>query len=255
MGTIRIRFILVALAVGFFAIGMSAFLNYFKYKSTFGEIVKDRMLVIGRGVENTIQASLAVGLQFSDLDTLPTLLSREKAADTLIRGIDVFDHTGQILYSTDAGRVKREVPAAWVRAADRSKSTDWISEDGADAIAGISLKNNFDLTVGYLAMRYPRAYLEDAAAGVGREILIAAAAAFLALALVTPLALSVVIRRFERDLAALERAASHLEDGSLPPPETGSAFDASIASLHASLAGARKGLADVRAKLDAAPTG
>ena len=39
MGTIRIRFILVALAVGFFAIGMAAFLNYFKYKSTFGEIV------------------------------------------------------------------------------------------------------------------------------------------------------------------------------------------------------------------------
>ena len=29
MGTIRVRFILVALVVSFFAVGMSAFLNYF----------------------------------------------------------------------------------------------------------------------------------------------------------------------------------------------------------------------------------
>src|SRR5262245_52064740 len=36
MGTIRVRFILVALVVSFFAVGMAAFLNYFKYKSTIG---------------------------------------------------------------------------------------------------------------------------------------------------------------------------------------------------------------------------
>ena len=34
MGTIRVRFIVVALVVSFFAVGMAAFLNYFKYKST-----------------------------------------------------------------------------------------------------------------------------------------------------------------------------------------------------------------------------
>ena len=30
MGTIRVRFIIVALVVSFFAVGMAAFLNYFK---------------------------------------------------------------------------------------------------------------------------------------------------------------------------------------------------------------------------------
>lgn len=252
MGTIRIRFILVALAVGFFAIGMSAFLNFFKYKSTFGQIVKERVLVVGRGVENAVQASLNVGLQFSELSMLPPLMQREKATDKLIRGMDVFDPSGQVIYSTDPERVKREVPLGWMRAAERSKTTEWTAEEGDEYIAGLSLKNSFDLTVGYLALRYSRGYMDSASKGVAQEILFASLIAFGVLALVTPLALIVVIRRFERDLQTLESAVSHLEDGAAPPAPTGSAFDTSIASLRDSLRGVKSELDDVRAKLDAA---
>ena len=252
MGTIRIRFILVALVVGFFAIGMSAFLNFFKYKSTFAEIVKERMLVVGRGIENAVQASLNVGLQFSELGTLPPLMQREMEADKLILGMDVFDPAGQVIYSTDDARTRREVPSGWMAAAQRSKTTEWTAEEGSEIIAGISLKNNFDLTVGYLAMRYSRAYVDTAASAVGREILIVSAIAFLLVALVTPLALVVVIRRFERDLGVLESAVTHLEDGSAPPQPTGSAFDGAIASLRESLRGVKADLDDVRHKLDTA---
>jgi hypothetical protein len=252
MGTIRIRFILVALVVGFFAIGMSAFLNFFKYKSTFAEIVKERMLVVGRGIENAVQASLNVGLQFSELGTLPPLMQREMEADKLILGMDVFDPTGQVIYSTDPARAKREVPAGWLAASQRSKTTEWSAEEGEEIIAGISLKNSFDLTVGYLAMRYSRAYVDTASRAVGREILAVSAIAFLVVALVTPLALVVVIRRFERDLGVLESAVTHLEDGSAPPHPTGSAFDGAIASLRESLRGVKVELDDVRRKLDAA---
>jgi len=252
MGTIRIRFILVALAVGFFAVGMAAFLNYFKYKSTFGEIVKQRVLVLGRGVENAIQASLSVGMQFSELGTLTSFIEREKAADRLILAIDVFDPSGRVIYSTDPARVRREVPAAWLRAAERSKTTEWSAEESDEFIAGISVKNQFDLTVGYLALRYSRDYMNRKSAEVGREILLAALSAFGLIALVAPLALVVVIRRFERDLLALESAVSHLEDGREPPAPVGSAFDGAIASLRDSLRGARQGLDEVRAKLDSA---
>jgi hypothetical protein len=252
MGTIRIRFILVALVVGFFAIGMAAFLNFFKYKSTLNEIVKERVLVVGRGIENAVQASLQVGMQFSELDMLSPLMQREKDTDRLIHGIDVFDPSGQVIYSTDPARVKREVPLAWMRAAERSKTTEWIAEEGNDYIAGISLKNNFDLTVGFLAMRYSRDYLQGASRDVGQQILVASLIAFVVVAFVTPLALVVVIRRFERDLQVLETAVTHLEDGSPPPQPTGSAFDGAIASLRESLGGAKRGLDEVRAKLDAA---
>jgi hypothetical protein len=252
MGTIRVRFILVALVVSFFAVGMAAFLNYFKYKSTIGGIVKSRVLVIGRSIENSVQASLSLGMQFTELTTLPALMEREMAADKLIRGIDVFDDTGQVIYSTEAARLGQRVMRNWTESANRAKSTEWTSEAPDEYIAGISLKNNFDLTVGYLALRYSRDYVDRAAAKAAREISLAALGAFIALALVAPLALIVVIRRFEQDLRALEIAASHLEDRVQAPSLTGSAFDTAIGHLRDSLRDANSALDDLRAKLDSA---
>jgi hypothetical protein len=252
MGTIRVRFILVALVVSFFAVGMAAFLNYFKYKSTIGGIVKSRVLVVGRSIENSVQASLSLGMQFTELTTLPALMDREKAADRLIRGIDVFDDTGQVIYSTEASRVGQRVMRGWTESANRAKSTEWTSEAPDEYIAGISLKNNFDLTVGYLALRYSRDYVDRAAAKAAREISLAALAAFLGIALIAPLALIVVIRRFEQDLRTLEIAASHLEDRGQSPAMTGSAFDAAINHLRQSLRDANTALDDLRGKLDSA---
>lgn len=252
MGTIRVRFITVALVVSFFAVGMAAFLNYFKYKSTIGGIVKSRVLVVGRSIENSIQASLALGLQFTELATLPSQMEREKASDKLIQGIDVFDDTGQIIYSTDTARVGQRVLRSWTESAGRSKTSEWSAESTDDYVAGISLKNNFDLTVGYLALRYSRDYVDRAASAAARQITLAALGAFAGIALVAPLALIVVIRRFERDLQTLETAAVHLEDRGQHPALTGSAFDSIIDHLRASLRDANTALDDLRAKLDSA---
>jgi hypothetical protein len=252
MGTIRVRFILVALVVSFFAVGMAAFLNYFKYKSTIGNIVKSRVLLVGRGIENSVQASMQLGMQFGELSQLPQLMQREKSSDRLVRSIDVFDSSGQILYSTDRARVGQKVPANWSTAPERASGTEWSFEESDDYVAGISLRNAFNLTVGYLALRYSRDEVERAASNAGREILIAALVSFAGIAIFAPLALIIVIRRFERDLRALEAAASHLEDRAQPPPPTGSAFDTAIGHLRASLRDANKSLDDLRAKLDSA---
>ena len=253
MGTIRVRFIVVALVVSFFAVGMAAFLNYFKYKSTISGIVKSRVLVIGRNIENSVQASLSVGMQFMELGTMNALLSREKASVRLIRGIDVFDHTGQIIYSTDRQRVGEKVPPEWTEAAARSKTTEWSQEGADEFVAGISLKNNFDLTVGYLALRYGAEEVDRAAKVAGREILLSSIISFIGIALVAPLALIVVIRRFERDLRMLETAASHLEDRTEPALPAGSAFETAIGNLRGSLRDANMALDDLRAKLDSVP--
>ncbi len=252
MGTIRVRFILVALVVSFFAVGMAAFLNYFKYKSTIGNIVKSRVLVVGRGIENSIQASMQLGMQFSELSQLAQMMQREKSSDRLVRGIDVFDYSGQVIYSTDRARVGQKVAASWTQAAERSKTTEWTTEATDEFVAGISLRNAFDLTVGFLALRYSRDEVELAAAKAGREILLAAIGSFLGIAIVAPLALIIVIRRFEHDLHALEAAATHLEDRTESTLVTTSAFDTSIGHLRASLRDANKSLDDMRAKLDSA---
>jgi hypothetical protein len=252
MGTIRVRFILVALVVSFFAVGMAAFLNYFKYKSTIGGIVKSRVLVIGRGIENTVQASLQLGMQFGELSQMNQLLARERSSDRMIRGIDMFDSTGQVIYSSDRSRMGQRVPEAWIAAADRSKNTEWSSEAADDYVAGLSVRNAFDLPVGFLALRYARDEVDRAASNAGREILTAALVAFAAIAVIAPLALIVVIRRFERDMKTLEAAAGHLEDKAASVPTGNSAFDAAIGTLRASLTDANKALDDLRAKLDGA---
>ena len=253
MGTIRIRFILVALVVSFFAVGMAAFLNYFKYKSTIGGIVKSRVLVVGHGIESSVQTSLQLGMQFAELSQLPQLLQRERSSDRLIRGIDVFDSAGQVIYSTERARIGLKVPPSWLGAAERAKRTEWSAEEPTEFVAGISVKNAFDLTVGYLALRYSRGEVERAAAAAGREILLSALAAFAGIVIIAPLALIIVIRRFERDLRSLEAAASHLEDRVQPAPDPqGSVFDGAIGHLRASLGDANRSLDDLRAKLDSA---
>ena len=254
MGRIRVRFIMVALVVGVFAIGMAAFLNYFKYKSTFASVVRERVLVIGRGIENSVQTSLSLGMQFTELSALPTQISREMAADRIIRGIDLFDHTGQAIYSTDRARVAQGVPATWVQAADRSKTNEWNLEEPGEYVAGISIKNNFNLTVGYLALRYSREVVDQSTATAGREILISSLFALLGIAVIAPLALTAFIRRFERDLAALENATADLEDRDKSIPATLSAFDVPVARLRASLREANTALDDLGDKMEQSRT-
>lgn len=255
MGTIRFRFIMVALLVSLFAIGMAAFLNYFKYKSTISNIVRSRVLLVGQGIESSLQASMQVGMQFTDLSQVPQLLERERSADRVIRGIDVFDSQGQVLYSSDPARVGVNVPDLWLDSIRRTKGDSWNSDDQGDFVAGLSVKNNFNLVVGHVALRYSREDVERATAAAGREILMAALGAFGLIVIIAPIALSIVIRRFEQDLRALEAAASHIEDKAGPDEgatASGSAFEAAIGSLRASLREANMALDDLRARLDAA---
>jgi hypothetical protein len=179
------------------------------------------VLVVGRGIENSVQASLQLGMQFSELSQLPQLCSARSRAIRLVRWHRRlrFQRPGDLQHRSRAAS-GRKYPATWKpgRRALQDHRT-WATESPEEYVAGISLKNAFDLTVGFLALRYSRDEVERAAATAGREILMAALGSFLGIAIVAPLALIVVIRRFERDLRTLEAAASHLEDRSQPAPD------------------------------------
>jgi hypothetical protein len=238
----RARFIVVAVMVCFFAVAMATFLNYYKYKSTFGKIVQSRLLVIGYGIDNSVQSSLALGLSFSELGMLPSLMEREKAADALLTGIDVFSSDGKLLYSTDASRVSSQVSAQWLEAATRGEAREWHSTTESELVTGISLKNNFDLTVGYLALRYTREYVEREVKRMGLELLLIGAIAFVAACLVVAPALILVLRRYEADMRAIaERISGSAEAASVAP-----AFSPAVEGLRDAIHEAEGGLARVR---------
>ena len=79
MKTNRPQMILVAILVCLFAVGMAGLLNFFKYRSIAERIVQERLVATGQAIENNIQSSLALGMSFSDIGTLPGALERERA--------------------------------------------------------------------------------------------------------------------------------------------------------------------------------
>jgi len=200
------RMVAVALVVCAFAVGMSGLLNYFKYRSTTNRLVAERLVVTGKAVENSIQSALELGLQFSEMVTLPSTLERERATDDLIEGIDVFDLDGKLLYSTDRLRLSRPVPEAWLSAARRSGDGYWMVESDRDAAAGIPLRNNFDLPIGYLALRYSQDRLQSGLHQVARQLALVTVIVFGVAAGLSALALIAVIRGLGNDVVAVEQA-------------------------------------------------
>lgn len=218
MRSTRARFIVVALLVCFFAITMATSLNYFKYRSTVTEVVKTRVLYVADGIEDNVSASLALGLPFAEMPTMQALIERERTTDTLIAGIELFDPAGQVIYATDKAKIGKQVAIDWLTDAaqqrrDRGRPASWTTKQNEEQIVAVVLRNNFDLAVGYLSVRYPQQYVEDASKNMGWELIKIAAVVFLACAILCIVLLTLIIRRFERDMDSL---AETLQEAGAP---------------------------------------
>lgn len=200
------RMMVIAVLVCGFAVGMAGLLNYFKYRSTVHELVKERIVVTGSMVEKTIQSSLLLGLEFADIGTLPGTLERERSTDDYIVGIDVFDTEGRMLYSTDRLRAARSVPSTWVAAAKKASRGEWFVEGATESAAGVAIENNLGLPMGYIALRYSNERVDRSVREIGRELAIASLAVFAVSAALSSFALLGVMRRMARDVAAVESA-------------------------------------------------
>ena len=218
MRSTRARFIVVALLVCFFAITMATSLNYFKYRSTVTEVVKTRVLYVADGIEDNVSASLALGLPFAEMPTMQALIERERTTDTLIAGIELFDPAGQVIYATDKAKIGKQVAIDWLTDAaqqrrDRGRPASWTTKQNEEQIVAVVLRINFDLAVGYLSVRYPQQYVEDASKNMGWELIKIAAVVFLACAILCIVLLTLIIRRFERDMDSL---AETLQEAGAP---------------------------------------
>lgn len=205
MDSTKRRLVGVAVTVCGFAVGMAGLLNFFKYRAAAEKILTERLVVTGRSVESSVQGSLALGLQFNEISTMTAILERERSTDDLIVGIDVFDMEGRMLYSTDRLRANRPAPVAWVAAAKAAGNNDWRAEENHEAAAGIALRNNFNLTIGYIALRYNVDRVREAAYAVAGELALQAGLIFAGAAALASLALLWVLNGLGRSLHAVEQ--------------------------------------------------
>jgi hypothetical protein len=243
MKTTYTRFIGVAIVVCLFAVGMATLLNYYKFKSTIEKVVRDRVLITANTIDASVESSLGLGMGFSELSMLPSLMERERAADRLVTAIEVFDPAGKILYSTTADRVGGSVPGHWLAAASRAKD-EWTADAPREYVAGIVVRNNFNLAVGYIAMSYDREYVARSVREVGRNLAAIGAIAFLLVAATVSGALILILRRFGRDMHAIE---AHVTGQGAP--EIPGAFAPAVGELKRAISSAESELARVRTRL------
>jgi len=241
---------IVAVLVCLFALGMAGLLNFFKYRSNAERIIKERLVVTGKAIENSIQSSLALGMQFADLGMLPDTLKRQGATDDLILGIEVFDLDGNPLYNTDLLRGMRNVPADWLHAAHRAGGKDWFVQRGTESAAGISIETSYGLAVGYLALRYSDEKAKSSTNAVALELALTTFGVFIAAALVASLALSAMMGSMARKFDAVEAA---LRSGDLA--RSGEAlrkgpFGAALRRFFESVRGAEAEIALLRGELE-----
>jgi hypothetical protein len=199
------QLVLVAVLVCFFAASMAGMLNFFKYRAVAERLVHERLVVTGQGIEGSIRASLALGMQFADIVTLQDKMERELRTDDLTRTIQVFDVHGETLYSTDSLRAFRGVPTTWFEAAKEAEGTVWTVKDGVNSAVGVAVRNNIGLVVGYLALRYDENMVQAPIMKVGRQIALTAFATFVVSALLASLALLAVLRGISKDMARVEQ--------------------------------------------------
>lgn len=249
MESTKQRMIAVAVVVCGFAVGMAGLLNFFKYRNTANRLVSERLMVTGKAVENSIQSSMALGLQFSDIGTLPGTLDRERATDPLILGIDIFDTEGRLLYSTDRLRASRPMPQAWLAVAKKSGQEDWFVEDDQEAAAGMSVDNNFGLSIGLLAVRYSGDRVREATYAVGREIALSSLVVFAASSLLASLAVLAVTRRLGRDVLDVEAALRSGDAARAATVAASGPFGPALERFLRTTHGAEREIADLRSRM------
>jgi hypothetical protein len=246
----RSQMIVIAVVVCLFAVGMSGLLNFFKYRATADRLIKERLVVTGSGIENSIRSSLMLGLQFSDLGTLPETMDRERSTDELIRTIEVFDTDGKTLYSTDRLRAMRGVPPLWVEESRDADGDYWMVKSGLNSAVGVPIKNSFGQVIGHVALRFDEAQLSESSMKVARELALNTLAIFAAAALLASLAVLAVMTFVARDLAAVEAGLRALPGGRpLKAPSRG-AFARPLARFFETVRRAESQIAMLRSRLD-----
>ena len=66
-------------------------------------------------LKQRVEAPLSLGLQVESLDYLQRLLEREAAGDPDILSIDLFNSSGDQLFTTDADDIRSAVPSSWLQ--------------------------------------------------------------------------------------------------------------------------------------------
>jgi hypothetical protein len=71
------------------------------------------------------------------------------------------DETGRSLFSTDRGTVGEEAPTTWSTAIQMTGGQRWTVVEREAIVIGVPIVNDFERTVGYVALQYAKTYFDQ----------------------------------------------------------------------------------------------
>jgi hypothetical protein len=184
--------------------GLVAGLNYLKFE----RILLDqqaRVLEIFSGeLGNTVENSLALGVQLGGVPGAQALLERAREAEKLIAGLTISDTGNVVLFDTDRQNIGRTLRQSQLAAS--GLAAPWRFRDGSHYGIGTPIINGYGVPEGAVLLRYERTAVDER---LGAAMLAMVQSIMLAVGICVPvgaLALHLVTRQTRRWFTAMEEA-------------------------------------------------
>lgn len=128
---------------------------------TYDQLAETRFLFVSQSLKTALELNIGLGFPLAELRVSQDLIEREKADDDQILAIEVLDETGRSLFSTDRGTVGEEAPSRWFTALQTTSGQKWTVVERDAIVIGVPIVNDFERTVGYVALQYAKTYFDQ----------------------------------------------------------------------------------------------
>lgn len=199
-------------------LGLLLTMNYFKYGNILTDVTTSRLAVINKNLEFSLSRATNLGLALEELQFADTLLKRAKESDPAIREIQVFDNNGKVLFSTgDSGPESRvdESVVGLLEPLRKADTTEWAAHTDDQFVAGITLYNSFDRSIGGVVLHYDRSSYHGLVGGILEKLVFVTAILLGITALVAWIGISFGFRELRHTYAAMQLALARVKESDM----------------------------------------
>lgn len=196
-------------------LGLLLTMNYFKYGNILTEVTTSRLAVINKNIEFSLTRATNLGLTLEELEFADTMLKRAKESDPAIREIQVFDNTGKILFSTRGdgadSRVEESV-VGLLKPLRQDDTAEWAAHTDEQFVAGVTLYNSFDRSIGGVVLRYDRSSYHALVGDILEKLVVTTAVLLAISGLVALLGISFGFRELRHTYSAMQVALAKVRE-------------------------------------------
>lgn len=181
-----------------------------QYNTILSHLIQDRLAVLAQTSHASFASALSLGLPLSGVRNAQAILERARQTDPDILAVHVFEGTGIILHSTDAGHpssVRGEV----LFAQSAATSDQWHTQTDQHLLIGGRLRDGLSRPVGGLVVVYPKTELSTSVRAMVARLVVSGAAVLLLAALLAVPLLRFGLRDLVRVFHGIESAFDSAE--------------------------------------------